>query len=151
MIPTEFKAMAVLGLLGAVFLALLWVQGVRAERDELRGKLELAEQAVAVYEAEAEAGRKALAAREDEMIRLIAEKTALRRELGELYENDPAARAWADCALPDSVTCLLQQALPPGPAHEPAGGLSADGPGAGTAGQDHRYNGTWSGRRNGGK
>ena len=99
----KIKPTLVLGAALAVFGAGVWLRGLAAERaawEEAHTALLRENLALSL---EAEAGRKALARREAEARRLAEETETLREELNVLYASNPAARTWADTALPDDV------------------------------------------------
>ena len=98
--------LALLAALGGAFAAGWTGRGWRADRDISDIKAEAQAQASAAWAAEVEANRKALADLEETNRRQAAESAALADKLREVYANDPQARAWADCPLPDSLTCL---------------------------------------------
>jgi hypothetical protein len=57
---------------------------------------------------ETEKNRAALAEREAEIKKLNAEADLVAAALQKEYKNDPKAKAWADCAMPDAIACLLR-------------------------------------------
>jgi len=92
----------------AAFTAGWTVRGWKADKAAAELAAQAQTEAREAYAAEAKANIRALAAREAEIKKLNAEADRLAEALQEAYENDPKARAWADCALPDAVACLLK-------------------------------------------
>jgi dephospho-CoA kinase len=83
-------------------------RGWLADRDKAAREAAAERQARAAVAAEVEAGRKALAEREDRIKDLTETNRIMSEKLREAYAKDPEARAWADSCLPDSIECLLR-------------------------------------------
>jgi hypothetical protein len=79
----------------------------RAERDKAISQVRALAQDNAGLKVEIEANAKAVKVRESKRAALEAENEALRGQLGGIYENDSASRAWRDGPCPDGVIeCL---------------------------------------------
>ena len=105
-LPKILVILAVLAGLAVFGGGVYWFRGVMAERDELKISNSLYQVASAGMTVELTANKKALLDNEETIKRQAAESAALAAKLKEVYANDPKARAWADCPLPDSITCL---------------------------------------------
>lgn len=107
MIPGEWKIWAGLVALLLAGAAWLYVGQIRAERDlAVHQARTLASENVGLT-IELESNQKALATREAERTRLLAERRALEAKLQEVYADDPKSRAWAGSPCPDGVLeCL---------------------------------------------
>ena len=105
---TKAKLIAGVLVLAAAFGGGWTARGWLAGRDISDIKAEAERQARAAVAAESEANMKALADSEETNKRQAAEIAAMAAKLKEVYDNDPDARAWRDCPLPGSITCLRQ-------------------------------------------
>lgn len=89
--------------------AWLWIGQLRAERDLAAHQARALASENMSLSIELESNQKALATREAEHARLLAERRALEAKLQEVYANDPESRAWADSPCPGGVIdCLLK-------------------------------------------
>jgi peroxiredoxin family protein len=106
-IKKEWRAVAAMGAVTAVFMVFFYVKGLRADNARLRQENQIHQAAMVSLTEDLMANKRALEAREAESRKLAQDRQAALAELERVYSTDKEACDWAESKLPDSVRSAL--------------------------------------------